>query len=166
MSEIITNPIQSSIVRLKFAQMLARRDQSVKEIDLFQEINLSNARSISEAINSGERTFSEFLQFLKGADRFKHWLKTVNPDANLLTEYLKASTSETWINRLAPKSVRFVVATGLGLASEALFPSGIGATVGVGVGAIDSLLLDRVLKGWRPSHFVEGPLTRFTASDE
>ena len=131
---------------------------------MFQEHHLEDARSVREAINSGERSFEEFLDLLDHADRFKEWLKGRNPDADLIREYYKAATSETWIDKLPTKSFRFVLATLGGLGADMLFPTGgIGTAIGVGIGASDSLLLDRILKGWRPNHFIEGELKTFTA---
>jgi hypothetical protein len=36
-----------------------------------------------------------------------------------------------------------------------------GAAVGVGLSAADTFLLDKLLKGWKPNQFVEGPLKEF-----
>jgi hypothetical protein len=74
----------------------------------------------------------------------------------------KAATSETsWITRLPAKSFRFVLAFGLGAALEVLYPSGLGLAASAGLAATDQLLLDPLLRGWRPSQFVEGPLQKF-----
>jgi len=36
-----------------------------------------------------------------------------------------------------------------------------GAATAVGIAAADGFLLDKVLKGWRPNQFLEGPLKDF-----
>jgi hypothetical protein len=72
MSELITTSEISDLIRVRFEHLLARRDISARDIGLFQETHLSDARAISEAIASGERTFSEFLPLLRKASRFKH----------------------------------------------------------------------------------------------
>lgn len=38
---------------------------------------------------------------------------------------------------------------------------GLGTLGGVALSALDSFVLDRMLKGWKPNQFVEGPLRRF-----
>jgi hypothetical protein len=88
-------------------------------------------------------------------------LQTLNPDAELLDEYYKSVTSETWINTLPGKALRFFIAASVAAALEATYPSGLGVAAGIGLEAGDHLLLDKLLRGWRPNQFVEGPLQRF-----
>jgi hypothetical protein len=164
MAEIVTSPVSSGIINLKMAQLLSRREKSLTQIQMFQNTHLEDARAIREAINSGERTFEEFFELLEKAARFKEWLKGRNPDANLLRDFYRAATTDTWLERLPTRSVRFVLATLGGLGADLLFPTGgIGTGIGVGLGAIDSLALDRIMKGWRPNHFIEGELSDFAS---
>jgi hypothetical protein len=78
MAEYITDPASLELMR--------RRDKSVAEIDVFEDLHLSASRSVREAITSGERTFGEFLRVLK-AERFKSWLRRDLPGCR------KASTA-------------------------------------------------------------------------
>jgi hypothetical protein len=121
--------------------------------------------SIREAINSGERTFSDFLRLLDKADKFKSWLQRTNPDAGLVQSYHKAATEQTWADKLPTKATRFFIATGMGLALEAVAPTGLSTIAGVGIGALDALYLDRFIKGWRPNHFIEAQYKDFVAGD-
>jgi hypothetical protein len=125
---------------------------------MFQDIQLHDARAIREAINSGEYSFDEFMRILEKAERFKYWLRTRNPDADLLDDYYKSVMAEPWINTLPGKTVRFFVAVSVAATLEALYPSGLGLATGVGLEAADHLLLDQLFRGWRPNQFVEGPL--------
>ena len=160
-AEIVTNGATSSIVRRKLAVLMTKRDENISNIDMFQQTQLHDARAIREAINSGEHSFEEFLAILGKAEKFKGWLRSRNPDATLLDEYYKAVKAETWIERLPSKSLRLVIAFGLAAALEAAYPSGLGLAAGLGFEAADHLLLDRLIKGWRPSQFVEGPSKKF-----
>jgi len=162
MAEIVTNEATSSIIRRRLAALVAKRDKNVSGIALFQQTQLRDARAIREAINSGEHSFDGFLKILGKAEKFKDWLRSRNPDGNLLDEYYKAVKAETWIEKLPSKSLRFVVAFGLAVALEAAYPSGLGILAGLGLEAADHLLLERLLKGWRPNQFVEGPLQKLT----
>ncbi len=124
-----------------------------------------DARSIKEVINSRERTFDEFLVLLEKAAKFKRWLRAGNPDAQMIGEYYKSATAGSWIDSLPPKSVRFLVTTLGGIAADMLFPTGgMGTMLGAGLGALDSFLLERLLKGWRPNQFIEGHLRNFTSA--
>ncbi len=159
MAEIVSSPISSSIINMSLSQILLKRENN---LEMFQKIHLDNARAVREAINSGERSFADFLKLLHRADRFKAWLRNGNPDGLLLEEYYRAATSESWIDRLPTKSVKFVFTALGGAAADLLLPTGgLGTAVGAGLGAINSLLLDRLLKGWKPNQFVEGELHEF-----
>jgi hypothetical protein len=161
MAEPVTAPIYSDIIRLKHFDFLRRRDLNAREAEQFQDIIVPDFPSIRETMNQGTKTFSEFFTLLDKADKFKNWIQTTNPDVGLVQNYHRAATEKTWADRLPSKSIRFAVATGIGLAAEALLPSGLGITLGVGAGAADSLLLDRIIKGWRPNQFIEGPYREF-----
>jgi hypothetical protein len=164
MAEIVTAPIYSDIIRLKHFEFMRRRGTNEGELALFQETILQDFPSIRDVVNSGERTISEFLNLLDRAERFKEWLKNANSDSGLVRSYYKASTTKTWADLLPTKSVRFVCATGLGLLADAIMPTGVGTATGLGVGAADSLYLDRLIKGWRPNQFIEGPYRAFATS--
>ena len=161
MSEIVTDPIRSALIRKKFAQFLTRREKSLAGMESFQDLQLGSTTAIRETINSGERSFDEFLKVLDKAARFKDWLRNVNPDAKLLEEYFKAATNNTWAEKLPTKVTRFAFCTLAGVALEALLASGVGYAAGVGLGAVDAMWTDKVLKGWRPSQFINGPVKSF-----
>jgi hypothetical protein len=161
MAEPVTTPVYSDISKLKHFEFLQRRELNTHEIKQFQEVIVRDFSSIRETLNEGHRTFAEFLALLDKADKFKHWIRVTNPDVGLLGNYHRAVTENTWAERLPAKMLRFSVATGLGLIAEAIAPSGVGATLGIGVGLFDSLVLDRLAKGWRPNQFIQGPYRAF-----
>ncbi|MEJ0046298.1 MAG: hypothetical protein WDN04_09360 [Rhodospirillales bacterium] len=152
MSEVITSQLCSDLIRVRFKSLLIRRDISLRDIELFQTVTLRDAHAVREAINSGERSFAEFLPILKRAHRFKQWLAGRNPDAILLNDYYQSIVVDGWVNKLPVKALRYVFTTFAGLAN-------LGA--GLAVGAADEFVVDKVLKGWRPNQFVDGPLKKF-----
>jgi hypothetical protein len=156
LSEIITKDEVSALIRLKLAALIGKREKSIKQIDIFQETVLHDCRKIREAIDSGERTFSEFLQVLEKASRFKKWLANQNPDANLLTEYYRSVTADGPMDSLPAKTIRYVTTTLSGLLSP---------IAGLAFAGIDEFLVGRLFQGWRPNHFIEGPLKRFASSE-
>jgi len=159
MAELVTSPMASQALWIKFSTMLEKRIQNAQEIELFQHTHLE-AGTIRESINSGERTFAEFLDILEEAQKFKEWLKDVHPEIGLLKEYYKAATAKTWADKLPAKTLRFAFFTGLGAIAEAVLPMG-----GVGTAAADTFILGKFLKGWRPSQFVEEKLSAFTGPE-
>jgi hypothetical protein len=163
MAEIVTTPLLSDIIRLKHFDFLRRRELNVSQIDLFQETSLPDVPTIRETMNSGGRTVSDFLRLLDNAERFRAWLQNINPDADLVRSYYLAATKKTWAEKLPTKSVRFMIASGLGVLADLVMPTGFGSAAGLSVGAADSLYLDRLIKGWRPNQFIEGPYGEFVS---
>lgn len=163
-AEFVHDPLCSSIMKLKYVHLLRRRDWSLNEIDLFQDLHL-DGRNVAGTIDAGERSFADFLKVLDEAGKFKNWLGSTNPDKKLLTEYFAATTHETWIDRLPTKGMRWLITTGLATAVEALYPTGAAIAAAQGVSLVDATILDRVLKGWKPNQFVNGPLSEFVGID-
>ncbi len=117
---------------------------------------LNDCRKVREAINAGERTFAEFMPVLEKAAHFKTWLANQNADANLLAEYYKAVTDSGPMNSLPGKTMRYIAVSLAGIA---------GLIPGLVLGAADEFFADKLLKGWRPNHFIEGSLREFTSAD-
>jgi hypothetical protein len=165
-AEIVTVPVLSELIRLKHFEFLRRRDTSLGQLELFKEIAIGDFPSIREVINSGERKFVELLELVKQGAKFRNWLHDQNPDVNLLQEYQRAATADTWANKLPTKGLRFAIATGLGLAGEAFMPTGISTLAGLSIGAGDTFLLDKIIKGWRPNQFIESRMRSFVTVDQ
>ncbi|MCW5691443.1 MAG: hypothetical protein KIT48_03685 [Pseudolabrys sp.] len=157
MAEIVTAPIYSDIIRLKHFDFLRRREINKKEIEIFYEHILSDMPSLRESINAREVNVSDFLRLLDQADRFRNWIHSTNTDVGMVNRYIKDATEKTWADKIPTKSIRFVLATGLGIAADLALPTGIGTAAGVSVGALDAFYLDKLIKGWRPNQFIEGP---------
>lgn len=167
MAELVTTPMSSKSLELKFSMMLEKRSRNTSDIDLFQQIHLEG-NAVRKVINSKERSFSEFLELLERAQKFKSWLKSTHPEVGLIKEYYASATANTWIEKLPMKTMRFSVFSGLGVLADAMFPTGLGTVAGIGAGAADTFIMDKLLKGWRPSQFVEEKLSNFVRveSDE
>lgn len=163
-AEFVHDPLCSSIMKLKYVHLLRRRERSITEIDLFQDLHLSG-RSIAGVIDGRERSFDDFLTLLDQAGKFKDWLRSANPDRKLMTEYFEAVTRETWIDKLPAKGMRWIITTGLAAAVEAFYPTGAAVAAAQGLGLADAMVLDRVLKGWKPNQFVNGPMSEFLDVD-
>lgn len=50
MAELVTDPATSAVMRLKFLDLIRKRDAQVSEVDLFQEMTLQNAGNLREAV--------------------------------------------------------------------------------------------------------------------
>lgn len=161
MSEYVTTATSSMVAAARLNGIVSLCLNSTEKIDLFQEVVLENLASVRDSINSGDRSFEEFLELLGKSSNFRDWTGELNPDNDLITEYTSAISAEGWLERAPSKVARFSIFTTGGLGIEAIFPSGLGVLAGIGLSAADSFLLEKILGGWKPSHFVSGPLREF-----
>ena len=79
----------------------------------------------------------------------------------MIKEYFRAVTEESWVDKPPTKVARWSVFTTVGMAMDAAGAGGLGTIAGALVSAADAFFLDKILKGWRPNQFVDGPLKTF-----
>ena len=150
--DFITTTANSALVRWRQAHLFERVDRNREAREQYSELVLANSPSIQDVIDSGERSFSEFLKLLDKAQKFKTWLAKATPDQKLVSQYIEALKADTWADKAPVKALRYFFSLGTGCAD----PTG-----GMVSGAADAFLLDRFLKGWRPNHFVDDRLKPF-----
>lgn len=160
-SEIADKPIYSSIIQDKFNSLFDKFEKSEKGIAGFQELILPDYKPIGATLRNKEKPFSDFIKILEKADKFRDWLDNVDDDKNIIAEYHKAVTKETWADKLPSKGVRFAVFTTAGIVLDALITGGLGTIAGVALGAGDTFVLDKIIKGWKPNQFIDDELTEF-----
>jgi hypothetical protein len=149
-------------MNMKFTELMKKRDAQYREIDLFQSMVLPNCKRIREVISSGERTIDEFLHLLDHSEKFREFIAEQNPDRKLVESYYSEVTRGSWVDKLPSKSTRFVVANGLGIAVDAAFGAGLAtAAVQLGYNVLDTFILEKILKGWRPNRFIDDELAPF-----
>jgi hypothetical protein len=155
--EFYTSAISSDVVRLRYAQLLRRVGISATELSELRDVVLPEYPTIRETINGRARTFDEFLTLLDKSQKFREWIQGLNPDAKVAHEYVQSITAEGWMASVPAKLVRYALASDIGL---------VGPTSGLIAGAADSFLLDRISRGWRPSHFIDGKLKPFLGEQQ
>lgn len=160
-SELMTSPVVSRIIQRKFGSILASYSRSSSQIQMFQEVTLSSGRAIGDALRLKNKSFADFMKLLEHAAKFRDWVRAVNPDIGLLTEYQKAIEQVSWVERLPTKSTRFALFTGGGIVADLMLAGGLGTAAGIGLGVADTFIVDRLIKGWKPSQFVEKRLVPF-----
>lgn len=163
-AEIVTSELNTQLLKVKFHDIYRKSTKSLQELFQFNEFLLNNGHSIREVINNGDKNFEDFFHILDKADKFRGWLKNVDDDKNIIQEYHKAVTTQTWVDKLPPKILRWSFFTGTGLVLDAILTGGIATAFGLGLSLSDALILDKILKGWRPSIFVENELKPFIKS--
>jgi hypothetical protein len=145
----------------KFRNLIARRAGRDAQVQAFEDLIFSESRCIREAVNSGERSFDDVLRLVKAGMQFKEWLKKSSGDSDLVKEYCREVTRVEWAEKLPPKAARWAVFAAAGTAAGLLLTPLAGAAVGVGLSLGDSFLVDKLIKGWKPNQFVNGPLKDF-----
>lgn len=155
--EFYTSDLTSNIIRLKHNELLRRIGIEKSELQEFSSIVIDDSPSLRETINSGEKSFDEFLTLLDKSEKFKEWIQGVNPDEKLVKEYWEQVSSEGWIDRLPVKSIRYLIGATIGV---------IEPITGHAVSIADSFLLEKLAGGWRPSHFVERKLKPFLSDGQ
>lgn len=156
--EFYTSELASEIIQLKYYDILRRINIDKNEIKTFSDIVIPNGRSIKEVINSKDRSFDEFLSFLDTAQKFKEcWLARVNPDTNLVKEYLQEVSNKGWLEQTNKKSIRYLLTNIAGL---------IEPVAGFSLSAADTFFLKGLLSGWKPNHFIDGSLKNFVTKNE
>lgn len=150
--DFVTTTANSALVRWRQAHLFERADRNREAREQYSELVLADYPSIQDVIDSGERSFSEFLKLLDKAQKFKTWLAKATPDQKLVSQYIESLKADTWADKAPVKALRYFFSLGTGCAD----PTG-----GMVSGAADAFLLDRFLKGWRPNHFVDDRLKPF-----
>jgi hypothetical protein len=154
--DFVTSASASAIIQVRYAELLRRSALNTASLQQFSEVVLPDTKTVAEVIDAGERTVSEFLVLLDKAARFKNWTKGVNPDENLVRTYLRDVSSEGWIQKLPQKSMRYAFT----LALDASNP-----VAGMIAGFVDNFVLEKLLSGWRPNHFITTRLQPFVTSN-
>ncbi|GJL95356.1 MAG: hypothetical protein DHS20C05_17610 [Hyphococcus sp.] len=154
--EYISVEASSKIARLKYARLLNRLGRDTDAISEFQDAELDNGRAIRNCINSGDRTFAEFLRIIdkRDAEKFKGFWAGVNPDANALKEYYEENSRQGWITSLPSTVLRVAICTTVGVFN---MPAGVALSIA------DARLTERLVQGWRPHHFVQNRLRPFVS---
>lgn len=156
--DFAASPISSELIRLRFDMMLERKRIHDQQVDEFHSIVLEDAPTLAESIDSGSRSFVEFLRLLDKSAKFKEWASGVHPDKGVVAAYLSEATRQDWFQGGPAKVVRYVIGAALGA-------PGVPAAAGAAWGLADAFGLDKMFGGWRPNHFIEKGLKPFVQPD-
>lgn len=154
-AELATCETSSKLISEKVNLLVSQREQSDHQIQSFQECVVHDCYSIRESFNGGVINANDVTDAILAATEFKGWLAGQDPDANLVSEYVKEIEKKSKFDKLPGKSTRFVIFSGLGLAVDVVATGGLGTAIGLGVSALDTFYLDKLLKGWKPNQFIE-----------
>ena len=151
-SELVTDKSYSGIISLQLSDCVSRALKSQEEIKLFQDQITFNCPSLGEAYLSKVISTKELLYLLEEGDKFRSWLKERPVNSTLIHEYVEELTQKTKADNPLIKGVRWLTALVTG------FTPGIGTVLSAGISAGDTFFGDKLLKGWKPNHFIHDKL--------
>jgi hypothetical protein len=161
-SDFLVDTHSMSFIQQRVQALFDRTMQSRQQINLFTEHAIGTDASLSDRIRN-QIDFSKFLEVLEKAKKFKDYIHQLDDRSDLISQYMADVMKEASINKGSRKYYRYVVMAGAGLIAEAAMPSGYGLAVSLGIGATDSLLIDKIARGWRPNQFIDEQLQPFLA---
>lgn len=160
-SEFAVAPATGLVAACKFSEIITTANPGFNASDVFQETVVDDLPKIREVVNSGDKTFQDVVQLVQRGAKFKDWLKKHRSE-DLRVAYCREVSQIDWADKLPSKPVRWLLVnigtTALG--TIAGHPMA-GAAAANALSAADYFLLDKMLKGWKPNQFVEGPLKQF-----
>ncbi|MBZ5696557.1 MAG: hypothetical protein LAN36_14505 [Acidobacteriia bacterium] len=160
-SDLALGPVSSIISANKIASLFKEHDRNRDVLDRFTELVVNDSRAIAQAVNNRQRSFADVLELVQQAQKFKDWLRKQGPSADLSEEYCREVSRLDWADRLPPKAVRWLLVNVAGLAIGAVSSPTAAVLTSLGISAADAFLLEKLLRGWRPNQFIEGPLKSF-----
>ena len=148
-ADIVTAPEISEVASARVDLSLQRGAQNSAQISAFEEMVFGDAHGFADAINDGLISFSEALKVIDQSRRFRTWAKGLSPDASIISEYHRAITKDTVLQKLPFSTARFAFFNSVGMAADAAAPG-----AGLISSAIDTFIVERIAGGWRPNFFV------------
>jgi hypothetical protein len=158
--ELASDPLRARLMAERMEYLAHLSSKSRSQITRFQDFVFDDAKNIREAINCQRIDVSKVVAVIRNSTRFKEWLVNKEGDQDLIKEYYKAVTTDTFIDKLPGKTARWAIFTCLGLAADVVATGGLGFVAGTALGALDTFYIDKLIKGWKPNQFIETDFKR------
>lgn len=163
MTDLWVDEVHSALLRVRVSSFINRLEGGRQNIDRFEE-KVFGGRSFAQAVESGERSLIDVLQFAEEQQtrKFKEWMRDSRDGADLLAEYERSRiTPSKFASSLPVKATKLVMFSSVGALLEQL-ASGTGFAAAV-VGNVvsdfilndmDRKILSQLQLGWRPNQWV------------
>lgn len=151
-SEFATSDLHSSLMNLQIADVIQRTRKSEGEMTEFKKHVLAECPSIGEAFTTGQINSEQLLDTLEEGDKFREWLHATTPGVDLVHRYITEEVTPALSEKSIVKTIRVAI-TGL----VGLIPA-LGPILGTVTSVIDTFFVDKLINGWKPSHFIESKL--------
>ena len=165
-SEIAADEVNALLIKATVEETFSRLTSGQSQAMLFQDFLFNDSRAVAEAIRSDQRSFEDVLNILPKVKQFHEWLQSQPPDQDLVKAYFQNVTRTTWIDKLPAKSARWLLFTAAGIGADVLVGGGgLGTAAGAALGATDTFVLDKILRGWKPNEFVDNSLRQVVSGN-
>lgn len=163
-SELALEDMSAQILQAGMESLSIEGREGQKEIISFQENVIDPLPSISTAINTGERSFSEFIRLLKKSEKFKAWLNSRNFELGLVNQYIHENELSKFTDSEDVSVIKYLyskVGSGL-LAATIPLPEPGALIAGYAAKKIVESIMDK-LNYWRPNQFVNSSFKGFVS---
>ncbi|MBK7699864.1 MAG: hypothetical protein IPJ39_14650 [Saprospiraceae bacterium] len=130
-SEMVTNSNFSTYPASRLQRIIDKRLNSEKQISNFHKFVLPEFYDLQSTVDSGVKNFDEFMELWRQAKKFKVWLKDEEPNAELLSSYIKKISEDNWLDRLPVKTLRWILFTAVGLVTSEVVGGVAGSVAGI-----------------------------------
>jgi hypothetical protein len=159
--------IQKAILNLD--QYKANNSEAITE---FNEHIITNCPSVADAIDSGMRSFDDFMHLFERSQQFREWIRQAPDDSDhnsIINEYMKANEAEVFTGSKLYKALKFVAALPITLVpivlpnQTELANDALNLIVGSTADSYIDFISNR-FNHWKPSQFVKSDLNNFLKS--
>lgn len=157
-SELSCNSLSTRLGINKVDYIIEHSLQRNKRLSSFKEVVFKNVNAIKEAVNSGSVDVDSILKVLQKSRKYKEWLLTMPPNADLLQEYLIKVGEKSFMEKLPGKILRCALFSGCGLAASSCLPPMESIGVGLSLNVLDTFFFDKICGGWKPNHYIDNQL--------
>ncbi|HRE82346.1 MAG TPA: hypothetical protein PLN52_14970 [Opitutaceae bacterium] len=157
-SELSSSSLNARLVELRISHLAQKCGQSRGLLNHFQEVIISNQRTLRDSINRGNIPVDDLMKLLLRARDFKAWLGRCSQDQSIVEQYYRELLRESFFERTTMKNLRWLLFTAIGAAAGFTLSPAAGMAAGAAIGAVDHFVIGRLVKGWRPSQFIEDDL--------
>ena len=154
--EMMTSTSEERTIALKLNSLKGFVNNGMHDFQIIQKLANPEYHSIAATIDQKRKTFRDLIQLLEKAQRFKEWKQVIPNEADFLAEYSKAVAIESkWKDKVFVKTGRWLITSTIGTIPL------VGTIAGPAASAIDTFVIDKIMKKWTPNQFLQSDVREF-----
>ena len=154
--EMMTSTSEERTIALKLNLLKGFVNNGMHNFQIIQKLANPEYHSIAATIDQKRKTFRDLIQLLEKAQRFKEWKQVIPNEADFIKEYSKAVAIESkWKDNVFVKTGRWLITSTIGTIPL------VGTVAGPAASAIDTFVIDKIMKKWTPNQFLQSDVRKF-----